>query len=661
MKRLVRLLLGRRLQVVLIASFSLIAALTVGLSTIATSRVINDYLTTTEADLVARDMELAKSLYQMKLDEVAAISYRMARDVRVIESLPVATRGADDAVQTIDQQIIHKSTVPTVEGTHLVAIFDTQGNILVSRVLLPAGELSSTISRGNWSSLPILKEALSSGEAQVATEVIPAELLSQVGLAQQARIALVDTPLAALKPFDAREGTAGLTLCGVHSIKDEDGQIIGAVLAAYLFNNDFTLVDRIRQVARIDTVTVFFGDLRVSTNVMTEQGTRAVGTRISQIVRDVVLEQGRDYVGRAYVVNEWFITRYEPLRNYQGEVVGSLYVGALESAFLSLVHTFNNQVILIALVCVILAGLIAVPIARLITQPIAELVEANQRLAHGDMTVRVQVYNGGGELAVLGHSFNQMVETLHQTQQELLHKEKLASVGQLAAGVAHEINNPLGTILLFADVLHNELPEGDAWREDLKMIIDETTRCKNIVADLLNFARQQEVLAQNTDIHTLLEQVLEETVYQDRFEGVEIVRKFASDVPIIQADANQLQQVFINLLNNAADAVEHEGKITLSTRLVENHRVEIAVSDTGCGIPQENLDKIFAPFYTTKPQGKGTGLGLSIVYGIVKMHRGQIAVTSEVGRGTTFTVTLPVKLPDRQLGPVNGSMDLIGA
>ena len=118
----------------------------------------------------------------------------------------------------------------------------------------------------------------------------------------------------------------------------------GAVLSAYLFNNDFTLVDRIKEVAGIDTVTIFFGDLRVSTNVMTEQGKRAVGTRISQSVRDVVLDQSSTYVGRAYVVNEWFITRYEPLRDHRGQVVGSLYVGARESSFLRLVNNFNKRV-----------------------------------------------------------------------------------------------------------------------------------------------------------------------------------------------------------------------------------------------------------------------------------------------------------------------------
>jgi two-component system NtrC family sensor kinase len=191
------------------------------------------------------------------------------------------------------------------------------------------------------------------------------------------------------------------------------------------------------------------------------------------------------------------------------------------------------------------------------------------------------------------------------------------------------------------------------------MIINETTRCKNIVADLLNFARQQEVLAQETDIHTLLEQVIEGIRLQPIFEEVEIVRQFSPDMPAIQADPAQLQQVFVNLLNNAAEAMEDGGTITLATRPVNNQWVEIKVSDTGRGIPEENLGKLFTPFFTTKALGKGTGLGLSIVYGIIKMHQGQITVQSRIGQGTTFTVTLPVQLPKEQLSSTSVLADVI--
>ncbi len=493
-----------------------------------------------------------------------------------------------------------------------------------------------------------MKEALEKGKPRAATEVIPVEYLSNVGLYQQAFVPLVETPLAAPEPFDPREGKAGLALTGVYPLHAPDQKILGAALSVYLFNNDFTLVDRIKEVAGIDTVTIFFGDLRVATNVMTEQGKRAVGTRISEAVRTVVLSEGKDYVGRAYVVNEWFITRYAPLRDSRNNVVGSLYVGARESPFLHLVHNINKRMGMNALVCILLAGVIALPIARFISRPIDNLVKANERLAQGDMDVRVHA-PGKGELDVLGQSFNHMVNTLHRTQEELLNKEKLASMGQLAAGIAHQINNPLGSILLFADTLHREAGEEDRRREDLKMIVQETLRCKKIVSDLLNFARQQDVLAQECDVHDILQQAISSVSHQQGFAQVQIVQNFASDLPHIQADPFQLVQVFVNLLNNSTEAMPQGGTVTIETRRTHHQQaVEIAVTDTGGGIPEENLGKLFNPFFTTKPLGKGTGLGLSIVYGIIKMHRGQIFVKSQLGKGATFTIILPVMLSKQE-------------
>jgi two-component system NtrC family sensor kinase len=636
-----------------------VAALTVGLGTLVTSRVINNYLAAAEEERVSRDMDLAKAFYQLKLDEVAAISHRLVLDPWVVENVPAADQGQSDAIKVIDQEINNKITVLALGGTHLITVLDQKGDIITGQVLMPNGSIKAVQRGENMMGLPIVSQAFSSQQDLASTEVIPNNFLQPVGLAQQASIQLLETPRAAPEPFDPNEGTAGLTLTGVSLLRDSSGTIIGAVVTAYLFNNDFTLVDRIKQVAGVDTVTIFFGDLRVSTNVMTESGERAVGTLVSQAVRNVVLVNGQDYVGRAFVVNQMYITRYIPLYDHSGRIVGMLYVGALVSAFDTLVHTFNERVAIIAFVCIILAGVIAVPIARLITQPITELVEANRRLAQGDMTVRVEP-SGSSELGLLGTSFNNMVETLQHAQQELLHKDRLASMGQLAAGVAHEINNPLGTILLYSDILYKELPADDHRRADLKMIIDETNRCKTIVADLLNFARQHEVMAKVMNLHDLLDEVLKGLTKQSRFEGVRVEKNYDTDLPFIMADSDQLRQVFIILLDNAAEAIEASGTITICTRPVDEHWVEIRISDTGCGIAEENLNKVFTPFFTTKPLGQGTGLGLSIAYGIIKMHRGQISLQSKVGEGTTVTITLPMRQPLSNSSLEKSSAYLIG-
>jgi two-component system NtrC family sensor kinase len=208
-------------------------------------------------------------------------------------------------------------------------------------------------------------------------------------------------------------------------------------------------------------------------------------------------------------------------------------------------------------------------------------------------------------------------------------------------------------------MLYKEMPDDDPRRSDLKMIIEETTRCKSIVSDLLNFSRQKNITAQDINIQDLIDQVIEGLQAQSTLQDVRFVREFDSNMPTIRADPNQLKQVFINLFKNGAEAMEAEGIITVSTKMLDHNWIEINISDTGAGIPEEHLDKIFSPFFTTKSNDKGTGLGLSIVYGIIKMHRGQIKVVSQLGKGTTFTITLPVNLPEGLLSTADSAADTI--
>lgn len=650
---------GGRLLYVLLASFILVAALAAGLNALVTSRVINAYLLNAQTDRLQRDLDLTNGFYQQKLDAVNSLSQFVALDPQTVAAMPAALRGDQENIRTIDQVVSRMIAAKVLDGTRSVVVLDLYGNIITGRSIPVDGKISSPFTYGNWSGVPVVAEVLASKKPLVSTEVIPDIYLAQVGLDKQAHIVIQDTPQSSSKPFDPIEGTAGLAIVGVYPLLNESGQISGAVLTAYLFNNDFSLVDYIKNEAKVETMTIFQGDLRVSTNVPDSTGGRAVGTRVSQDVYQKVLVQGQNYSGRVFVVNNWYIGSYEPLRDFRSTVVGMIYAGVRETVFDSLVVAFNTRAALIALVCILVAGVIAIPIARLITRPIASLVEANRRLAKGDMNVRVES-NGKGEIAMLGRSFNNMVETLEESEKELLHQAKLASVGQLAAGVAHELNNPLGTILLYSDMMFKETPEGDTRHDDLKMIISEVNRCKTIVADLLNFARQHEISAKDVDLHALLEDVILKAQTRPRYEKIQFVRVFDPNLPLIQADASQLQQVFVNLFNNSNYAMENVGTITLSTNYIEPHSVEIRVSDTGSGIPAENISKLFTPFFTTKPAGKGTGLGLSIVYGIIKLHHGQITVQSQVGHGTTFTITLPVRLSEGGSTQTTSSKDLIG-
>jgi two-component system NtrC family sensor kinase len=414
----------------------------------------------------------------------------------------------------------------------------------------------------------------------------------------------------------------------------------------HILNNDFSLVDQIKDAALIDTVTIFFGDLRISTNVMTEDGQRAVGTRVSEEVGNTVLYTGKAYIGTAFVVNENYITRYTPLRNHNQEIVGMLYVGARQSVFLRLLNTVDQRISLVAFLTVLLTFLLATPVSRIITRPLKELRQlssTSHRVMEGDLNARAAL-TAGGEVGQLATSFDEMLDTLQVTQEQLVQSEKLASLGQLAAGVAHELNNPLSTILLFSDVLLRESKPDDRERSDLETILRETQRCKTIVASLLDFARQHQVEAQELDLNHFIQTILNIEQKHEHYSGVTIKTNLAADLPHIQADPAQLQAVFINLMTNAAEAMPEGGNITITTVPGPAGRITIRIEDTGEGIPSENLPKLFTPFFTTKPVGKGTGLGLAIVYGIIKMHRGQINIQSEVGEGTTVTILLPTEL-----------------
>ena len=238
---------------------------------------------------------------------------------------------------------------------------------------------------------------------------------------------------------------------------------------------------------------------------------------------------------------------------------------------------------------------------------------------------------------------------LEETHLKLLQSEKMASLGKLAAGVAHEINNPLGGILIYANILLEETsPEDRRW-QDLKEIVDQTLRCKDIVQELLDFSRQTRHRWVLTDLNQSIRQTISLLGKQALFHNIQLAEELDPDLAPLIADPGQVHQVLMNLIINAVDAMNASGTLTLRTYpLPDVGKIGLEISDTGCGIPAENLSRIFDPFFTTKEVGKGTGLGLSTVYGIVQEHRGAIEVTSRVGQGTTFIIRLPVDGPGKE-------------
>ncbi len=230
-----------------------------------------------------------------------------------------------------------------------------------------------------------------------------------------------------------------------------------------------------------------------------------------------------------------------------------------------------------------------------------------------------------------------------------LHSQKLAALGELSASIAHEINNPLAIIRQEAElmglILKKEEPPkvGDLGelQESVRMIVQQVDRCAEIIRNLLDFARKREPVVQAVDLNRVVEDMTRLVEKEARNNNIAIERHYDPELPSIYSDAPELRQVALNLLSNAAQAIGKNGTITIITRPAGKNAVELVIADTGCGISAENLEKIFEPFFSTKPPGQGTGLGLSISHGLIQQLGGGIRVTSAVGQGTSFTITLP--------------------
>jgi signal transduction histidine kinase len=252
-----------------------------------------------------------------------------------------------------------------------------------------------------------------------------------------------------------------------------------------------------------------------------------------------------------------------------------------------------------------------------------------------------------GALAVensrLYEGVKQQMTELKQTQAQLVQSTKLAAIGELAANIAHEINNPLTTVLGFASFIAERLKPEDPMREELTLIQDEASRARDIVRDLLQFSRQRDFMPETANLNHVLDQVVTMVRRQGAFGIVSVAEEYAPDLPTVEVDVSRIKQVFLNIINNAVYVMPNGGTLTVRTK-ADHRGVRVELEDTGPGIAPEHRDRIFDPFFTTKPEVSGTGLGLSVSLGIVQSHGGTIEVLSEVGKGTTFTVVLPLRV-----------------
>jgi len=607
---------------------------------------------------VRHDLASAWVVYNEKLNDI--------RDIVLLNASRDSIRGA---LLACDREVLYRTLVRVRRDFNLdiLTITDSSGRV-VTRTN-PTGVVGD-----DQSSDALVSRALRK-ETAIATEVVPrSELLKESPeFAERAYLKFIPTPKAAPRPEDHEED--GLMLKAAAPVLDEQGKLLGVLYGGILLNQNYEIVDRVKEIVfkgekykgkEIGTVTIFQNDLRISTNVIDAEGNRAIGTRVSREVYNAVLLRGHPWVDRAFVVNHWYITAYEPIKNLAGEIIGMLYVGMLEKPYIDLRNSVMFTFAGIALLCTVLLLIILFFITSSITNPLRRMVLATNRIAQGDLNHQVRV-SFRDEVGQLAHSFNQMTENLkranenliqwgktlekrvedrtkelREMQDYLVQSEKLRSLGKMAAGVAHEINNPLTSILINTHLMLEKLEKRHEFYENLSLIADETSRCTQIVKGLLEFARQNPPQKVHTRINELIERTAQLLENQASFQNVRIVKDLDPDLPTIKLDRNKIQQVFWNLMLNACEAMPRGGQLTISDSLsADGKSIEVRFADTGVGIPKENVNKLFDPFFTTK--SSGTGLGLTVSYGIIQQHDGKIEVWSEVGRGTVFTLSFPLE------------------
>lgn len=348
------------------------------------------------------------------------------------------------------------------------------------------------------------------------------------------------------------------------------------------------------------------------------------------------------------------------------ERIGTVTIAmSLDSMQRKMGRILRLTIIMIVLVLLAISFTVFITVRHYIVNPIRELIHATRVLSQGNMQYRISIERND-EMGTLAAFFNEMAaelqaskqkiedynseleakvqertRELRESQQKLIQTSKMSGIGQLAGGVAHEINNPMTIILGFAQVVVKDMKEDHPMYLPLKSIEREAIRCKKLVADLLTFSRVAKAMKEPTDIAELIEHTLTMIEAQAKMKNVIIERDFDASAPHIPVNRNQIQQVIVNLCNNAIDAMPNGGKITITTRPA-GQEIEMRISDSGTGMPDEVKQHIFEPFFTTKDVGKGTGLGLSLCYEtITEKHSGTITVESDLGKGTTFIIRLP--------------------
>ena len=648
-KRSLRVPIATKLALSYLAIIILMSAI----FTVAGIQIISNRIVAEAQEKVAHDLNSAREIYRGEL-----------RHVNDVIRLSAGRFFITDAILAGEINLAAEELVKikNEEGLDILSVTDETGAIIF-RANTP-GKLDPEKDYDEISSVVLLRKKPVMGTTIVSSEELLRESLL---LAEQAHFLFIDTPKARKRTMT--EETAGMMLKSAAPIFDYEGNLVGVLYGGILLNRNYEIVDEIKQTVfedlrykgkDIGTATIFQDDVRISTNVRYEDGSRAIGTRVSEEVYNQVVLDEQPWVDRAYVVNDWYITAYEPIRNIHYNVIGILYVGILEQKYLD-IRTQTSLVFLgISLLAALITMILSWVISQRISVPLRKTVAASREVASGNLDVKVDVVSGD-EFGWLAYSFNKMSSALKErdeklkefTKRKISESERLAMVGQLSANVAHELNNPLQGIVTYASLALEKETFDESCRQNITKIVVQANRCRDIIRGLLDFSRQKNPDKTLCNVNNLLRGCISLVENQAIFHNIRVVMNLDNSLPLVIVDPSQVERVFLNLIINAAEAMEGRGELTITTTMnPTDHSIDIDVRDTGPGILPQHLEKIFDPFFTTKETGHGVGLGLAISYGIVKEHRGKLTVESKPGKGTTFTVSLP--LEEEKVGVAHG-------
>jgi signal transduction histidine kinase len=564
-------------------------------------------------------------------------------------------------------------------GLDFLNFIDLDGRLRTSSI--PPQTLARGTDMTHW---PVVRTSLH-GHKATGVDIYTRAQLQKISehAVRQAYLELVATSNAA--PTTKTAETSGMMIHTATPVRDATGKLLGVLEGGVLLNQNLAFVDNMNSLVYAEgslpegsagTATLFIEDERIATNVRLFGNRRALGTRASQEVRDQVLGEGKTWLDSAFVVNDWYISAYEPVIDSFGKRVGMLYVGYLETPFRQAKETaFALLALLFILICA--AGVyFSLRVAREIYRPLTSMNRTMTAVEQGNMSARSDVHESN-ELGNLSRHLDELLDTVQQqnaelktwgeqldrkvvartmeleqsnkllveTQRKLVLAEKLATIGEITAGVAHEINNPVAVLQGNLDVLRDTL--GEAARPvhgEMRLMDQQIHRINTIVAKLLQFASPGEfagyveAIAVNDAVSDSLV-LVKHLLHQG---NIEVIYQPQATIDVA-INRGELQQVLINLCTNAIHAMKTGGTLTIVTSDWQDESgakgVNIGVTDTGAGIRKQDLGRVFDAFFTTKHQG-GTGLGLSISYTLVARYGGTITVQSEEGVGTEFTVHL---------------------